>query len=138
VWVPFNDGIIFVADRRETLWGDDFAPEKFCDGNEKLVEVNMALVTDWIRNIRLANGKSLRTLRDAADHIVSLPPRETKQGHWQTAIAYLLSAAEKRRPLMMAHIAMKRPLGNGKASPRERLRRVAQRPRSSGSRRLDA
>src|SRR5262249_2310949 len=78
--------------------------------------------------IRLANGKALRTLRDAADHVVSLPPRETKQRHWQTAIACLLSAAEKSAPLMMAHIAIKRALGSGKASPSERLRRLAKRP----------
>ena len=77
--------------------------------------------------IRLANGKILRTLRDAGDHVVSLPPQETKQEHWQAAIACLLSAAEKRGPLMMAHIAMKRALGNGKAPPSVRLRRVAKR-----------
>jgi hypothetical protein len=31
--------------------------------------------------IRLANGEILRTLRDAADHVISLPTRETKQQH---------------------------------------------------------
>jgi len=45
--------------------------------------------------IELDNGKMMRTLRDAAEHIVSLPPRETKQQHWQTAIDCLLSAAKK-------------------------------------------
>jgi hypothetical protein len=35
---------------------------------------------------------------------------------------------EKRGPFKMAHIAMKRTLGNGKAYPSERLRRVAKRP----------
>jgi hypothetical protein len=72
--------------------------------------------------IRLANGKTLRTLREAADHIVSLSPRETKQEHWQTAIASLLAAAKKRGPLMMARIAMTKALGHEKASPSARLR----------------
>jgi hypothetical protein len=31
--------------------------------------------------IGLANGKILRTLRDAADHIVSLPRRETSNSN---------------------------------------------------------
>jgi hypothetical protein len=35
---------------------------------------------------RLANGKTLRTLRDAADRIVSLPSRKTEQLRWQTAL----------------------------------------------------
>ena len=72
--------------------------------------------------IGLANGKILRTLRDAADHIVSLPRRETKQQQWQTAIACLLSAAEKRGPLMMARIAMMKALASREAPPSERLR----------------
>ena len=71
--------------------------------------------------IELAKGKSLLTLRDAANHIIALPPRETKRQHWQTAIACLLSAAEKRGPLMMARIAVMQALGNAKASPSERL-----------------
>jgi hypothetical protein len=72
--------------------------------------------------IDLTKGKALLTLRDAANHIIALPPRETKQLHWQTAIACLLSAAEKRGELMMARIAMMQALSNGKASPSERLR----------------
>lgn len=72
--------------------------------------------------IEIVKGKSLRTLRDAANHIIALPPRETRQQHWQTAMACLLSAAEKRGPLMMARVAMVQALGNGKAPPSERLR----------------
>ena len=72
--------------------------------------------------IELAKGKSLRTLSDAANHIIDLPPRDTKQQRWQTAMACLLSAAEGRGPLMMARIAMVQALGNGKAPPSERLR----------------
>jgi hypothetical protein len=36
--------------------------------------------------IELGKGKALRTLRDAANYILALPPRETKRENWQTAI----------------------------------------------------
>jgi hypothetical protein len=71
--------------------------------------------------IRLANGKALRTLQDAAHHIIALPPRETDQPQWQTAMSCLLAAAERRGPLMIARIAMIKALGNSaKATPSER------------------
>jgi hypothetical protein len=67
--------------------------------------------------IEFGKGKALRTLRDAANHILALSPRVTKQQHWQTAVGCLLLAAEKRGPLMMARIAMVKALGHGKAPP---------------------
>jgi hypothetical protein len=36
---------------------------------------------------RARQGKPLRTLRDAANHVIALPARESKQEHWQTAMA---------------------------------------------------
>jgi hypothetical protein len=36
--------------------------------------------------------------------------REAKQDHWQVAMACLLSAADKRGPIMMARVAMMRTL----------------------------
>ena len=72
--------------------------------------------------IELGKGRALRTLRDAANHILALSPRETKQEHWQTAVGCLLLAAEKRGPPMMARIAMMKALDNGKAPPSERLK----------------
>lgn len=63
--------------------------------------------------IELANGKPLRTLRDAANYVLALPARESRQEHWQTAMAILLSASEKRAPVMMARIAMMQALQAG-------------------------
>jgi hypothetical protein len=72
--------------------------------------------------IELVKGKALRTLRDAGNYVIALDPRETKQQHWQTAMACLLSAAERSGPVMMARIAMVQALSNRKAPPSERLR----------------
>jgi hypothetical protein len=72
--------------------------------------------------IELGKGKALRTLRDAGNHIIALPARETKQEHWKTAISCLLSAAENGGGVMMARIAMMQALANRQSSPTERLR----------------
>ena len=71
--------------------------------------------------IRLANGNVFRILLDAADHVVSLSPRETKQQHWKN-FTCLLADAEKRGRLMMARIAIVKALASDQASPSERLR----------------
>jgi hypothetical protein len=77
--------------------------------------------------IVLAKGKALRTLREAANHIISLPPLETKQQHRQTAMACLLSAAEKGGGLVtMARIAIVRALqGSAQSVPLELRRKPA-------------
>jgi hypothetical protein len=72
--------------------------------------------------IRLESGKTLRTLADAANHVIALPLRETKRQDWQTAMSCLLAAAEKRGPLMMARIATVKALASRESSPSERLR----------------
>ncbi len=63
--------------------------------------------------IELANGKRLRTLREAANYVIALPARESKQEHWQRAMAVLLSASEKKAPVMIARIAMMQALYAG-------------------------
>jgi hypothetical protein len=40
--------------------------------------------------------RELVTLRDAADHIMKLPKAEQQLEQWQTAVAYLIGAAEGR------------------------------------------
>lgn len=60
--------------------------------------------------ISLPSGKALRTLQDAADHILALPKREQSLPHWQTAVEALILAAEGRGPDMHARIAMIRAL----------------------------
>jgi hypothetical protein len=43
------------------------------------------------------DGRTLRTLRDAADYIVTLPEWASRQQHWQTAVRELMMAAERGR-----------------------------------------
>ncbi|MBW7969928.1 hypothetical protein [Bradyrhizobium sp. BR 10289] len=61
--------------------------------------------------ISLPGGRKLRTLQQAADHIVQLPEDAQHVGHWQTAIETLINAAETGGGWMMfARIAMLRAL----------------------------
>ena len=61
--------------------------------------------------ITLPDGRTLRTLRDAAKYIMALPPGKTRQSdEWQAAIEALLMAAEDRGPLMHARVGMLRAL----------------------------
>ena len=93
--------------------------------------------------IEVGKGEVLRTLRDAGDHIIALSPSETKQPHWHTAVACLLSASEKRGSVVIARIAMMHALNsgkappseNGKAPPSEHLRAAAHAPAKQTSRR---
>jgi hypothetical protein len=66
--------------------------------------------------IPLAKGKPLRTLRDAADHVMALPKAKSVLPHWQLAVTCLMAAAEKRGPMMMARIAMVRALTHSDAT----------------------
>jgi hypothetical protein len=66
----------------------------------------------------------MKTLRDAATHIMNLPASEKKKRHWQTA-AEMLMAAEDRGPMMHAHIGMLQALSHGKPAPDQPPRRRA-------------
>jgi hypothetical protein len=50
------------------------------------------------RSVVLPNGKTLRTLEDARQHILTLPKSEHETTAWEVAIEALLIAAEKRDP----------------------------------------
>ena len=63
----------------------------------------------------VANGNVLFTLRDAANHVMALPKKESALPHWQLAVECLLGAAERRRPVMMARIAVVKALTHGQA-----------------------
>ena len=75
--------------------------------------------------IALANGKSLRTLRDAGDYVCTLPKKEADQYHWRVATSCLLSAAsdEDGGLVMMARIAMVRALQASKPKRKQAPRR---------------
>lgn len=69
----------------------------------------------------------MRTLRDAVNHIIALPARVSDRQHWETAMACLLSAAEKGGPIMMARVTMMQALHAGKPeTPPERRRKRGQ------------
>jgi hypothetical protein len=61
--------------------------------------------------ISLRDGRTLRTLQQAADHIMQLPEDAQHASHWQTAIETLIHAAETGGGwTMFARIAMLRAL----------------------------
>lgn len=75
-------------------------------------------VVTWSRRfdtpIAVDGKTTLRTLRDAGDHILKLPKAKRALPNWQLAAQLLLSAAEQGGILMMADIAMRQALAHGK------------------------
>jgi hypothetical protein len=69
--------------------------------------------------ILLPDGRSLLTLKNAADYIMKLPKAEQKHEKWQTAIEVLIMAAEGRGPLMHARIGVMQAFAAGKPTIRE-------------------
>jgi hypothetical protein len=55
--------------------------------------------TGWSRHffdpIPTGDGGELRILRDAGVYILALPPAEAEREHWQIAMEFPVSAAEK-------------------------------------------
>jgi hypothetical protein len=80
--------------------------------------------TGWSRHffdpIPTGDGGELRTLRDAGVYIL---PAEAEREHWQIAMEFLISAAEKGGIVMMARIAMSRALNHGDPDPAPAPRR---------------
>ena len=60
--------------------------------------------------IPLPTGGELRTLLDAGRYVEALPKTKHDRPEWQTAIHFLLMAAEGRLPVMFAHIALLKAL----------------------------
>ena len=56
------------------------------------------------------DGKTLRTLRDAAEYITKLPKAEHDADEWQAAMEALLLVAEHDGPPMFARIGIMRAL----------------------------
>jgi hypothetical protein len=59
--------------------------------------------------ISLPDGRSLVTLRDAADYITGLPEKETDLSDWQVAMQALLLVS-RSGPTMLARIAVMKAL----------------------------
>jgi len=72
----------------------------------------------------------LTTLRQVGEYVAALPRREHDKPHWQTAMQYLIDAAERGGIVMLADIAMRRALyyaattAAAKAPPRKEALRV--------------
>lgn len=65
--------------------------------------------------IRLAGGRRLTTLQDAADHVMKLSEEVQHQQEWQIAVENLINAAETGGGwLMFARIAVMRALNGAK------------------------
>jgi hypothetical protein len=60
--------------------------------------------------IRSRDGQTLVTLRDAGDHIASLPKRESPLPECQAGIEALMLVVEHGGPTMMARIGVMRAL----------------------------
>ena len=59
--------------------------------------------------ILLPDGRSLHTLRDAADYITGLPKDQSDEAHWQVAIEALIMVA-RSGPTTLARIAFMKAL----------------------------
>ena len=64
--------------------------------------------------IVLPDGGELTTLRQVGEYVAALPRREHDKPHWQTAMQYLIDAAERGGIVMLADIAMRRALYHGR------------------------
>lgn len=60
--------------------------------------------------IELPDGRTLVTLRDAADYITNLPKKESDLPEWQAAIEALMLVVERNGPTMFARIGVMRAL----------------------------
>lgn len=74
--------------------------------------------TEFDDPIALGGGRKLRTLQQAADHIMALPEAEQQQERWQVAIEALIRAAESGGGwIMFARIGMLRALNGQNGRP---------------------
>lgn len=75
-----------------------------------------------------APGRTLNTLSDARDYILSLPDDEQQKEHWQAATEALLHAAKHGGPwLFLARIGMMTALDGGPAGRTEPTGRKSKR-----------
>jgi hypothetical protein len=74
----------------------------------------IAPLPDWSQKffdpIPLPSRAPLRTLRDAAQYVLALPPAEQRETRWQTAASVLKMVAETGGDPMMARIGMMKAL----------------------------
>jgi hypothetical protein len=75
------------------------------------------------RAITLPDGRLLKTLSDARDHILSLSKAEQKLPEWQLAAEMILMAAEQQVPVMFGNIAVGRAVYGAPKPPEPKGKR---------------
>ena len=75
------------------------------------------------------DGKRLRTLRDAGQHIAGLKPAIQREAQWQTAAEMLLKSAERGWPVLFAQIAFQRAARRDTAIDKTGVKRRVKRAR---------
>jgi hypothetical protein len=65
----------------------------------------------------LPDGRHLTRLRDAGRYVEALPKAKYDRPEWQTAVRFLLMAAEGRLLVMFAHVAMLKALNARQPKP---------------------
>lgn len=83
----------------------------------------MAWTQRFFDPITLPDGRALVTLRDAGNHVLSLPAAEQALPHWQAAAEALTLVGEHGGDPMLPRIAMMRALNHGKPEPEAPPRR---------------
>jgi hypothetical protein len=92
----------------------------------------VAPLPDWSKRffdpIPVPSRAPLRTLRDAAQFILALPPAEQRETRWQVAASVLKMVAETGGDPMIARIGMMRALHHraSEAAQMPRRKRVKQ------------
>jgi hypothetical protein len=81
--------------------------------------------SEFDASIATPDGGELQTLREAGEYVSNLPAIEQRKQHWQTAAEMLLMAAERGGIVMMAEIAMRRALSQGRPTPTAPQRKPA-------------
>ncbi|MDA9521451.1 hypothetical protein XI06_14075 [Bradyrhizobium sp. CCBAU 11434] len=88
----------------------------------------MAEVKGWSRPfddpIRLNDGRTLRTLRDAGEYIAALPKTVHDAPEWQAALEALLLVVELGGPVMLAKIGIMRAINAGRPAAGPRRKRA--------------
>ena len=60
--------------------------------------------------ITLPDGRQMRTLHDAAEHIKKLPKGEHDRPEWRLAVQMLIDAAENRGPMLFARMGIQQAM----------------------------
>ena len=102
------------VDTQQIAFKSSAVPSRtICDNLNSIncsVRLRFVLVEAFSRTHMLPDGKKLATLRDAGDHIRSLPNSQQDAKQWQTAMHCLIEAADHGGSVMNARIGVSQAL----------------------------